>query len=83
VKCTTCDAEMLPLATSAYCPNDCDRVPRLIIEGDDEPTHPFMRTIDVDAQNFIDPNCKHEDVGPFEVRGFIQHHCWGCGAVLP
>ena len=27
MKCPTCGTEMKPLATSVYCPNDCDRVP--------------------------------------------------------
>lgn len=25
MRCPDCGAEMLPLATSVYCPNDCDR----------------------------------------------------------
>lgn len=78
MKCPRCDTEMKPLATGEFCPRDCDRIPLLVTNEDDEPTHPFVTL----RPGVIDPNCRHLDIAPFEVRGELKHHCWDCGVVL-
>ena len=39
IKCPECGAEMKPLATSVYCPNDCDR--KVTEHIDPEKTEPL------------------------------------------
>ena len=64
--CTTCGQQMLELATSIYCPADCDRLPVYI---DPEITQPIGRMC---------PNCGGYDLIYTAGWAFVGYKCVDC-----
>lgn len=57
-----------------------DGVPIEVIDGATEETVPIGRPRP--GVDYVDPNCPHDDVAPFEVVGVEKTHCWTCGRVF-
>ena len=66
MKCTVCHGEMKPLATSYYCPKDCDRIPAHVAN---EITKPNCAHLNVAPFNTVG------------IAGDALH-CWDCGLVF-
>lgn len=76
MKCPTCGRQMRPLFIGEYCPSDCDKKAKPIVDDfwDEEPTP----TMQADAC----PTCGSIDTDPFVVQGYhFVAHCNKCGAV--
>ena len=90
MNCTTCGSEMMPLFTSEFCPNDCDKpksAVNLVLTGDNVEEDDWVERLfddiwDDDKTADYCAACGSSDIEPFFVSGLnVTKHCNSCGKV--
>lgn len=87
-KCPKCGTEMMPLLTSEYCPNDCDRIVEKAIEDDVTPKWfdlgEYAEVLGSPMGWFKPGSCSRcgsDEVEPFDSCAYGDTHCKSCGKV--